>query len=362
MDPSVKAPPPLTGEVFFSNSLGFMAAPGSLHVEKEALPITFPRSGSAETFAGLATALKSAESGAQAYSGGSLKPRALLPLVAREEGQNAGPGHPLSWLCIEERKPPTVKRRCHTWYLTLKGEGIELSFEHGELGSRMEHTDRWSSAFLRLSELLSGACSWQDFGDTESRNTLLGKGQFFWQAPASVELVPVDNFVFVLTGGRALALHGMGSSSCVLVFASPEKPSRWEQYENYAEGLLRMADLLEGAVALDVFGRDARPGLYLNATGRQESPALGAPALASQGQFCVRSIYRDCDELPAPVLAYRTREGFRLDLVTPPGGCQVQLSDAQRPARVRSYPAEGLPDAVRDLARGLRGTLLWEDF
>ena len=266
-------------------------------------------------------------------------------------------GHPLNWLNVTERKKDEERRQCHEWCLTLEDDGsVRVTYEHGKFGYRREAFDRWSAAFDRMGELLAGTCTWDRFGDDESQRTMLGKGQFYWQDPKTEEPVPVDNFVFAGASGVELTLAGV-SHRCALSFKENAESGCSEWFDDYAQGLLRMADILDGRVLFTEFGKEPNP--------RQHSLAscTGAPADAPwAGQFVVKSIYTYGDELVAPVLTYITGEGAQAQLITAESGWVVRICDGQKPWRARRFEEQNACEALRTLADVLTGAQTWDEF
>lgn len=348
----VPATSSFVGEVSFAKADNFIRSLSALQIGDAApLPIPlFDSKGDAHFFAAVAAAVAQAESR-------SPGPSQTLPLLALcDEGPGA---HPLNWLNVTERKKDEERRQCHEWYVTIEDDGsIRITYEHGKFGYRREAFDLWSTAFARLAELMAGTCTWHQFGDDESRHTMLGKGQFYWQEPQTQELVPVDNFVFAIPGGPELTLAGV-SHRAALTFAYSEDVQSSEWFDDYAQALLRMADVMDGLVAFGEFGKAPNPALHVNATGK--GSAADAP-WAATGRFIVKSIYHYNDVLPAPVLTYMTGEMARAQLSTADDAWTVRVRDVHQPWRTRKLPPAKASESLRILAGVLNGTLRWADF
>lgn len=350
---SSTSPAPATssfvGEVSFAKADNCIRSLSALRIGDDApLPIPlFESKADSQFFAAVAAAIAQVEKQFHVLS-------QALPLLALcEEGPE---GHPLNWLNVTERKQDEERRQCHEWYVTLEDDGsIRITYEHGQFGYRREDFDRWSAAFAKLAELMAGSCTWNQFGDDESRHTMLGKGQFYWQEPQTQELVPVDNFVFAIPGGPELTLAGV-SHRAALTFAYSEDVQSSEWFDDYAQALLRMADVMDGRVAFGEFGKAPNPALYVNATGK--GSAADAP-WAAAGRFIVKSIYHYNDVLPAPVLTYMTGEMAQAQLSTADDAWTVRVRDVQQPWRMRKVPPA---ESLRILAGVLNGTLRWCDF
>jgi hypothetical protein len=283
----------------------------------------------------------------------------LLPLFAI--GQDEKTCHKLDWLHISERKRSDEQRSCHELYIILNEDGVEVTFEHGKYGYRRERHTKWSSAFSRIAQIMSGECSWHQFGDSESQNTMLGKGQFYWVDQRIQKIVPVDNFVFRVADTFEVRLAGVGHR-CALSVDRVGHEDATEWYADYAEGLLRMADVLEGAVDLTHFGEESYRNLYVNAKGWR-APEPGVAPLTTRGQFFVETIYQSGDVWPAPVLAYKTAEGDQVALEVYDGFWHVRLYDETGEKTVRKFPAESGANALRVLATVLRtGKFEHKDF
>lgn len=334
------------GEVSFSKTDGFIRSLVSLQIGNDMLVREAPRYslGDSAFFATIATALADTE---RQCSG----PLPELPLRAICDESPAG--HPLNWLNVSERKRSDEPRQSHEWYVTLEDEGVRITFEHGKFGYRRESFDRWSAAFARLAELMAGTVTWLDFGDEESRNTMLGKGQFYWQDPLTRAPVPVDNFVFRTSNGWELKVAGVSHRSVLSL--SSANYARFEWFDDYAAALLRMADLLEGSTAIGDFGAPA---------GAEDAVEdLSGPGPDSgTGGFVVKCIHEYDDVLDAPVLTYTTGEGAQVQLTTDRVDWAVQLRDAQGNWHRRQFAAGQRSEALRSLAGALKGTLRCGDF
>lgn len=282
-------------------------------------------------------------------------PAALLIFAI---GDDPAVQHPLNWLNISECKRTDESRSCHEWYVCLEDGVLTLTFEHEKFGYRRETCPTWSAAFARLSELMAGHCSWQEFGDVESRNTLLGKGQFYWSAPDTGEHIPVDNFVFMDADQREVTLAGVSHRCALSLCAGEHDASEW--YDDYAGALLRAADILEEGVLLENFGQGPGPETYEQAGGRT-APPPGISTWLSRGQFVVKSIYGYQDVLPAPVLVYKTYEGIQAELNTTLTEWSLRVSNIDQQWKTVKFSERESGDALRTLARVLKGSLLWAD-
>ena len=279
-----------------------------------------------------------------------------LPIAAT--GDDPAMRHPLNWLNITECKRTDEKRSGHEWYICLDDGVLTLTFEHGKFGYRKETCLTWSAAFARLAELMAGTCSWQEFGDSESRNTLLGKGQFYWSKPGTREHVPVDNFVFIDANQRQLTIAGVSHRCALSLNAGEHDDSEW--YDDYAEALLRVADILDDRVALDEFGKAGAPNKHKNAGGVLAS-GISTSTWLSHGQFVVKSIYSYEDVLRAPLLVYKTYEGAQVELDTTLPDWTLRVSNLRQAWKTLRFPDGVTSDALRVLAHVLNGSLLWED-
>lgn len=347
---TVSTTPSFEGEVYFAKVDDYIRSLTVLQIG-DAAPVALGlvRSrGNAQFFETAAASIREAE-------GLSSEPLLALPLVAIcDEGPG---GHPLNWLNLTERKKDEERRQCHEWYLTLEEDGtVQITFEHGKFGYRHESFDRWSAAFSRMAELLAGTYTWQEFGDVESKRTMLGKGQFYWQAPHTEEQVPVDNFVFASAHGPEITLAGV-SHRCALHFMENTESGSSEWFDDYAQGLLRLADILDGCVAFVDFGKQPNPATHANAGGK------GAPADGPwAGQFVVKSIFNYGDEHLAPVLTYVTGEMAQAQLITAESGWTVRVCDAHHPWRERKFEEQLATEALRTLAEVLMGVQSWSEF
>lgn len=222
-----------------------------------------------------------------------------------------GTAIPFSWMCLSGKGNFSKGVQGHEWHLWVHDGQLALSFEHGAYGERRERPSTLADAFVRLAQLVQGSVTWRQFGDLESRRTLLEKGQFYWQDPKSGEDVPVDNFVFRTADGFELRQSGV-SHRAVLGLAQAGQRGGHEWFDDHAEALRRLADILSGRVDLTLFGSRASPGRYEQAPGRL--PEAVKPCRLAQGQFFVESIYQSQDVHPAPVLTFRTGEGVEARL------------------------------------------------
>jgi hypothetical protein len=263
--------------------------------------------------------------------------------------------HPLNWLNVTERKKNDEQRQCHEWYVCLEDGEVSLTFEHGQYGYRRETFELWSAAFFRLAKLLAGTCSWHQFGDEQSQNTMLGKGQFYWQEPTTKEAVPVDNFIFTTPDGWELRIEGVSHRSVLSLSLGEFSRSEW--FDDYSGALLRMAAIVEGTLPYEDFGQRDEDDADLPADATQPGNTW-----ALSGRFVVRSIYTYGDEHPAPVLTYMTREMVQAQLATSNEAWVVQLCDAHRPWKSRRIPVNHAHNALRILAYVLKGTMRWDEF
>lgn len=239
------------------------------------------------------------------------------------------PATPLTWLNIIESGGHSKKRDSHEWYLTVEDSEVQLTYVHGKFAYRHEYFAAWSSAFARLAVLLTGACNWHQFGNRESRRTLLGKGQFYWIDPVTGAQVPVDNFVLVLDGGFELKLEGV-SHRCVLNLANAQREARtFEWCADYAVALYRAASLLSGEAPWEQFGIE---GAFF--------PAAGT----ADGKFVVKSIYQYGDVHDAPTLAYVTSERQQVQLQRGESGWTIQTWNIR---------GDGLPVPLKTLPEAL---------
>jgi hypothetical protein len=342
-----------SGEISFAKTDDYIDTLRSLEVcIGRDVPQHFPDAPvDAAAFSAAARVLAGVEA-TQAWIGG------LLPLAA--VGRDRKTRHTLNWLNLSERKTSDEERHCHDLYVTVEGNYLQLTFNQGKFGYRRERHTKWSSAFARLSQLMAGECTWHQFGDPESQKTMLGKGQFYWQDQKRMELVPVDNFVFRIAGALEIRLSGVGHR-CALNVELAGREDGHEWYADYAEGLLRMADVFAGVVDLEKFGEDSDPELHAN-TKPNMTPEVGAPPLSARGQFFVETIYEHRDVWAAPVLVYKTAEGKQAALHVTDTAWLVRLGAEQEKWKERRFTAATAPDALRTLARVLDGTLLYENF
>jgi hypothetical protein len=343
-----------TAEVSFAKLDTYISRLHQLRIGKEGRQVDFTKaSGVARVFEEAAVHLAQAEAVFQG-SWAAAVPLWTMPVLALDADDSVL--HPLDWLNLVERKTCTESRAYHEWFLTLSEDGLMLTFEHGKFGYRRERHDRWSSAFCRLSELLAGTCSWHQFGDEDSRRTLLGKGQFYWKDLAAGQNrdIPVDNFVFLLNDGREFSLHGVGHR-CALHYDWDKYNGAFEWYADYAEGLFRLADLLEGRLDLAEFGKNPDSDLYANVRVDLDALPPPYPCLAPLGKFVVRCIYAENDVLPAPELVYKTREGHQVLLSTQEGTWAVRRCDLHQQWTCVSFEQSSGAEALRCLARALQG-------
>lgn len=341
------------GEISFAKADDYIDILHSLEVcIGRGAPLRFPKGrGDAASFAEASKALANVEA-AHAWIEG------LLPLVA--VGRDKTARHSLNWLNVAERKTSDEERHCHDLYVIVEGDYLQLTFNHGKFGYRREQHSKWSSAFARLAQLLAGECTWHQFGDLESQRTMLGKGQFYWQDQKRMELLPVDNFVFRVADVLEIRLSGVGHR-CALNVELAGREDGHEWYADYAEGLLRMADIFAGVVDLEKFGEDSDPELHAN-TKPNRAPEAGVPPLSARGQFYVETIYEHRDVWAAPVLVYKTAEGKQALLHVTETAWLVRLGDEHEKWKERRFTAATAPDALRTLSRALTGALLWPDF
>lgn len=292
-------------------------------------------------------------------------PSALLSLTAANEDGSVQ--CPLDWLNVTERQPwrSTGMRRNHEFYLVLENDSLVLTFEHGQFGYRSEPHSTWSSAFNRLADVLAGDCTWHQFGDRESQVTMLGKGQFYWRSQGVAikgeDLIPVDNFVYRVADELDVRLSGTGHQ-CVLSVKPAGCEGAIEWFSDYAEGLLRMADILDGSAAIPEFGKEAHPNLYANIkSGKLPVANVDVPPIA-KGAFFVESILESGDIWPASALLYKTAEGRQAGLVVTPDTWAVTLCEPTGPGRERAIPLGRAAEALRVLSEVLKGTRGLSDF
>ena len=329
------------GEVLFANASGFLEELATLEVGKTAhLSFDFHASKrSAEVF-GDAAAFMALAAGANAEK------YPHLPLFAT--GLESSVRHPLEWFSVTEKTANASTSVSHKWYLyPEKGNTLSLTFVHGLYGHRHEPVANWAAGFLRLSELIGGYVTWHQFGDAHSRNTLLGKGQFYWREPAADAEIPVDNFVFNSTCGYEFTVAGV-SHRCALSVEGPQGIDGCEWHDDYAKGLARLADVLEGSISPSSIG-EATKSCAAGTTG----PGPGARPMS--GRFFVKSVYAQGDVLPAPALTYRTKEGDSVTLRAVDIGWSVSTNRGPVFARLLQFPESGLPGALRAVSALLNG-------
>lgn len=354
-------PSRFSGEVYFAKSDDYIRGLTSLQIGSPSQATIELRDtvGDAQLFEALAAAAQQAELS-------SAEPLLALPLLAFcDEGPE---GHRLNWLNLTERKTAQERRkssarfpRCHEWYVTLEDDNtVRVTFEHGEFGYRRETFDRWSAAFARMSQLLAGRISWRQFGDPESRRTLLGKGQFYWQEPKARELVPVDNFVFVTQANDEITIAGVSHRCAITLHRGDESASEW--HDDYALGLHRIADLLEQNTSVADFGmRKDNLEAYMASECSLEGGKSPAPAppreiqSTGRGRCVVKSIYRSGDVWEAPVLVYATAEGAKVQLEHSDDGWTVRCRPLASAPSHRTFPEHKAPEALRALAQALQG-------
>lgn len=341
------------GEVSFAKEDDYIRSLVEIHVDSSTT--LKMQAGDAASFAAAATVFADVEAARGLAAG---RDAGLLLLTAVCEESTAQ--HRLDWLNVTERKQSFDPRSCHELYIVKEGEEVVVTFEHGEFGYRRERHTKWSTAFARVAQVMAGDCSWTQFGDIESRNTMLGKGQFYWEDQQTKQLVPVDNFVFRVPDTLDIRLSGV-SHRCALDVEQAGYENQGEWYADYSEGLRRIADIFDGAVDMAKFGEGPDPELCANAPGKRAPRVEGTP-LASRGRFFVETIYRAADVHAAPVLVYQTAEGKRASLHTTPTHWHVKLSDGAEALRTRTYPTDEAGRALRTLADVLKGTLALGDF
>jgi len=344
-------------EAAFSKTDEYIATLHALEfgIERLALPASGERISALE-LEEAAQAVSRAEKLFQASAAGAEAPLWHFSIAAL--GPESTELHPLTWLNLTERKTEHDKRANHEWYLTKEDDGLWLTFEHGKFGYRRERQGSWSGAFYRLAALLAGRVTWHRFGDTQSRRTLLGKGQFYWQATAPEQLIPVDNFVFAMPAGHELCIEGV-SHRCVLSLSKSGQSQRFEWHDDYARGLTQMADLIEGSVDVKDFGHLSDDGESPSTEDDSMAVICDLPALARQGKFVVKSIHASNDVHDAPILVYQTREGRQAELATDAARWVVSATGPRGQERSRSFDALDAPDALRLLARVLNGAVPW---
>ena len=244
--------------------------------------------------------------------------------------------HPLSWLSVYD------KTSSHEWGLyLLDGATTEVVvwFNHNTWGYRFESYAILSAALLRLAQLLAGKLDWLNFGCETSRQSLLRKGQFYWEAPIDQRLIPIDNFVFVTTTGQEIRLAGASGRAVVSVLQD-DAPGTFQWVEDYAEGLRLMADLIARQRSLEDFS--------------QVAPSEGVPL---QGSFVVKSIYQSQDVLTAPLIVFSTPLGQRVTLRTAEPEWEVAYERPALPGHAfRLATQQGPAAALRYLADLLAGT------
>jgi hypothetical protein len=287
----------------------------------------------------------------------------LLDLAKEVERRESLPGGPKLWLISDEgdRAPMdwfsaserTVQsgesRQVHEWgVIHEQGVGYWVSFEHGKFGRRHECHQKLSTALHRLYELVQGLVDWHSFGDEESRRTLLGKGQFYWRDQSAEDWIPVDNFIYKVAGDE-VTLAGVGGDS-VLSLKDRHGKSDREWYNDYAHGLMRMADLVAGQVSRKSVGRTIKPRTYVPA-----DPNAADSTAWPTGKFVVRSIYESGDEHAADVLAFITAEGFEVHLRSGAQGWTLYTVAPQHAEAFQNFPVGKEADALRAMASALRG-------
>lgn len=247
--------------------------------------------------------------------------------------------HPLSWLSVYD------KTSSHEWGLYLLNGAtpeVVVWFNHNTWGYRFESYTILSAALLRLAHLLAGMLDWLNFGSNASRQSLVRKGQFYWEALSDQRLIPIDNFVFVTTAGLEIRLAGAAGRAVVSV-EQPDAAGTFQWVEDYAEGLHLMAELIARSRSIEDF-----------------SPVHPSKEGALQGTLIVKSIYDSQDVWSAPVLVFNTGLGQRVSLhtaepeweVTYEGpaaaGSSVRLATRQEPAAALCYLADLLSGVFKE--------------
>ena len=248
---------------------------------------------------------------------------------------------PLCWLSVHDTACS------NEWGLYLRDDAtpeVVVWFSHETWGYRFESYTRLSEALLRFAQLLSGNLDWLNFGCEASRQSLLQKGQFYWEALSDQRLIPIDNFVFVTTEGLEIRLAGAAGRAVVSVVQLDAAGTfHFQWVEDYAEGLQLMAELIARSRSIEDF-----------------SPAHLSKEEALQGTLIVKSIYKSQDLWSAPVLVFNTGLGQRVSLhtaepewkVTYEGpasaGNSVRLATQQEPAVALRYLADLLSGAFKE--------------
>lgn len=263
-----------------------------------------------------------------------------------------GVEYPFSWLYLYEDKSMKERRQAHEWMFGMEKQKLKMCFEHGSHGYRENTWYHPDAALLCLSKVLSRKVLWSHFGSDQSKRTLLGKGQFYWQDPLSGEDVPVDNFVYVTPTGGEVTLAGSGGRAVLSVETPQVDASEW--YPDYSEALKRMADVLAGQVDLSKFGKETGEELtYATAPGRQVQP-IPADALMHEGKFVVKSIYASNDVHDAPSIVFKTRQDEQVNLRTDSPAWEIRFGKPHNYHATHSTAATR-NKALVELAESLAG-------
>lgn len=246
---------------------------------------------------------------------------------------------PLCWLSVQDTACS------NEWGLYLRDDAnseVVVWFSHETWGYRFESYTHLSKALLRLAQMLSGSLDWLNFGSNASRQSLVRKGQFYWEALSDQRLIPIDNFVFVTTAGLEIRVAGAAGRAVVSV-EQPDAAGTFQWVEDYAEGLHLMAELIARSRSIEDF-----------------SPVHPSKEGALQGTLIVKSIYDSQDVWSAPVLVFNTGLGQRVSLhtaepeweVTYEGpaaaGSSVRLATRQEPAAALCYLADLLSGVFKE--------------
>ncbi len=264
-------------------------------------------------------------------------------------------------------------RRSHSWGLTVVKEGeVCVWFEHGKFGMREQTFSTLSAALYCLRDLVDGH-PWEDFGDEESRLTLMHKGQFYWDTPLQEEPIPVDNFVFETTDGHRWRIAGSGGRS-VLSWTAPNGRRAYQWHDDHAQSLDGLAAILSGEVSPQAFhveeteepefclGKDetlspeeaAKHTAWFQAH-RWIPETVDALDGAAQGTLFVLDIFESDDKHAVDSLVYLTTQGHKVQLAMDEVSWTVTAYDLDGKAAIMSTSRTDKPAAFRNLAYVLRG-------
>jgi hypothetical protein len=264
-------------------------------------------------------------------------------------------------------------RDSHVWLLYIADDGSPaVVFHHGKFGMRKQSFASLSVALSCLRDLVAGQ-PWEEFGDEDSRRTLLHKGQFYWDTPREATPIPIDNFVFETDEGHRWRIAACGSQS-ILSWKSPNGRTAHTWNDDHAQSLDTLAAILAGDLSANDFHAEelveseAYPpkGNEL-ATGENPDyspefqatrwiPAAVEPLTASaSGAIYVMNIFNANDRFQADCLAYLTKQGHKVQLRMGVSSWVLTAQNPDGPEFVTTISAKDKPAAFRALARALRG-------